>query len=251
MKKILLIMLLLFGLKLTAKVTFDTHLQGVYRSYPTGAAIEINSGAALPLWMAGGILYGYVRPSASFQTSGVTNQLRLQLDLFPISFFGFSVGMDWNKRNYEKFSTFDCDSVNCSGQVRRTFVAHKMALAYRKVFLVSSWKLERVEMTDRDGVFADVRASLLARSRYDQHLEGQMILGYKLSDKQSTGILNVYNSMKYFDNQSTMWLGVYRHEWGKYSLTSGFGFIDTRKNQKVGSALFILRWTPAKGLPLI
>ncbi len=250
MKKIIL-GLLFFGSFSIAAVTYDSHVQGLYRSFPGAVAVSVDGGAAWKLWDKEGVLYGYIRPNINFQTSGVTNQLRAQLDIFPVSFFGFVIGMAWNKRDYEEFSSFTCSEVNCSGQIRRSYVGHNMALAYKNFFLVSKWKVERVEMTDRSGTFVDVRASLLARSRYDQHLEGQVIAGYKIGDQHSLGVLSIYNSMKYFDNNSSMWMGFHRYEWDKWSLLSGVGFMDTRLNKRVGSMMLILRWTPEKGIQLI
>lgn len=231
-------------------VTYDSFAQGVLRTYPSGGAVEVNGGASWFLWNGQGPFYGYLRPNANFQTSSVTNQLRLQLDIFPISFFGFFVGVEWNKRDYEEFDTFNCESVECSGQVRRRYVGHKMALAFHQFFFTSQWRLERLEMTDRAGVFVDVKGSILARSSYDQKLEGQMVFGYKLNSDHSIGVLNVYNSTKYYNQLSSMWLAIHRVEFGRWSLLSGAGFIKTRHSTKVGTALFILRWTPAKGLPL-
>lgn len=230
---------------------YDYNAQAVFRSYPQGAAVDATGGAAWEIWKARGIFYGYVRPSISFQTSGVTNQLTTQIDIFPISFFGFFIGKSWNKRDYEKFATFDCDAINCSGQVRRTFVGHKMALAFHNFFLLSTWKISRVEMTDRAGVFADVTASLLARSHYDQLLSGQVALGYKWNETHSFGALYIHNNMKYLDNTSKMWMGFHRYSWKNYSFMSSLGIMHSRLDQKVGSALFIFKWTPEKGLPLL
>ncbi len=236
----------------TQAMEWDGLLRTIYRSYPRAAVVEAEGGMGFKLWQhdSNALLYGYVRPNINFQTSVVTNKVRLQIDIFPISFFGFVVGIEWNKRDYEKFSGFTCSTVNCSGQIRRSFIGHKMALAYKKWFLMSQWKLQRVEMTDRDGIFADVYTSLLARSRYDQNLNGQLLFGHKVKKIDSVGILYIYNSMKYLPNISRMYLGFYRHQWNKYTLLASGGYMHTRNHRDVASVLLLLQYNYKKGLAL-
>lgn len=231
-------------------VEFDYKVDSVLRSFPSGTFVAASLGAGLELWRKKGPLYGYVRPSVTAQSSAVVNSVRAELDIFPISFFGFYGGIETIKRDYEKFQAFQCENLICTNKMKRSYFGNRLALAYKKFYLMSDTRIERVEITDKVGEFADERASLIGRSLYDQRFEGRWVAGYKMRGDLSFGLLAVYNKMKYVQNSSTMWLGFSRYEWDHYALLIGGGLFKTKDNQNVGTVLINLNWVPNKGLRL-
>lgn len=65
--------------------------------------------------------FGYIRPSLTLQTIGFTSRSLLELDLFPISIVGITLGQSFHYR-LDRASQFDCSLVNCNGYLSRTYV---------------------------------------------------------------------------------------------------------------------------------
>ncbi len=98
------------------------------RNYPLGASVSGTVGYGYELWRSssesGGPewKYGYIRPSVKLQSSGVVNGATAEVEVFPISIFGFALGQNLSGRNLKPSDDFDCLTTHCGGRLQRSYL---------------------------------------------------------------------------------------------------------------------------------
>lgn len=252
MKKISLCFTLLF-LPLVVAAKLDYSSANLIRSYPVGLFASGTVGYGFKVWDKTHInpaLYGYVRPSATIQTSAVVNQARAQLDIAPLSFMNFYVGSALVNRDYNDLDTFDCQNVICRAKMVRQYVGFKMALKVKSFFLMTDHRFERIKLSEKRGVFAEEMGTLLGSNGNDVLRVNQLILGHELNQRWSVGGLVIANAMEHFVNSTRMQMGFLQHKIGRWSILGGAGAFHTRTNSNVFSTLLILNWSGERGLTL-
>src|SRR5690606_27276984 len=158
MKKKLLLSVLLLGLSSLVHAKLDYSSANLIRSFPVGLFTSGTVGYGFKLWDKTDVnpaLYGYVRPSATIQTSGVVNQVRGQIDFAPVAFTNFYAGTALVNRDYSELDTFDCQAVICRAKMIRQYVGFKMAMKVKSFFLMTDHRFERVKLSEKRGVFAE------------------------------------------------------------------------------------------------
>ncbi len=253
MKKAILIQIILVVISLKSYGKWDYSSTNVVRSYPIGFYSDAVLGKGLKLWgkkkSKKDALYGFIRPSLTYQTSVLVNSARGQIDIYPISFLGFYAGKDYTSRQVN-IATFDCDSVVCKGNLERGYYGARMAVAAGPLVLMSDNKVERVEMKDKIGTFVDERATLLARSRYDYVTKHQLILGVKFSEQILFGTLFIKHYMKYYKNSSLMSHLFTQYSRKRWSYMVAVGKFQTRLDHDVFSVAAVIKWNGQPGLLL-
>jgi hypothetical protein len=130
--------------------------------YPLSAGVSIWGGYNELIWgdAKQGYMYGYVRPHARLFTAGVGHRVELRADIYPISFFGFTLGEVVVIRHTNQGS-FNCDAVVCKGVSYRSFVENNLKLAYGNVFGTFTNRGDYISPAANDKPFADWPSSLL------------------------------------------------------------------------------------------
>ncbi|MBK25241.1 MAG: hypothetical protein CME70_14700 [Halobacteriovorax sp.] len=250
MKKYLLLFITL--LNTSAFGAVDYNIKAVTRSYPVALSFIGTLGYGQKLWgQESGPLYGYVRPSAYFQTSGVINGAGVQLDFFPISFLGFYGGAKKIKRSTDDLGSFNCLTTICNGTMSRNYIGSKLGLAFKSIFLFIDGKSENVEVDDRVGIFAEETGTLLGQSGGDKLTQVTGISGIELNKELSFGILVQHSQMDKLKNKSVMTLGISRMKFDKWGLLLGAGQFHTRQSSDHFTVMALLTWTGAKGIQLL
>ncbi|MBH47352.1 MAG: hypothetical protein CME71_04185 [Halobacteriovorax sp.] len=247
----ILILLCLFPALAWSKLDYSS--QNLLRTYPMGLFASGTVGYSFKTWDKSDVnpaLYGYVRPSATIQTSGPVNQVRAQLDIAPVAFANFYGGTAIVNRDYNDLDTFNCDTVICRAKMFRQYVGFKMALKFKSIFLVTDHRFERVKVSEKRGVFAEEMGTLLGAGSDDVLRVNQLIVGVDLNEKWSAGGMVVANAMEKFTNSSRMQLGFVRRQLGKWNILAGAGTFHTRTNSDVFTTLFLFQWSGERGLTL-
>jgi hypothetical protein len=229
---------------------YDYQTQIISRSFPVALVWRNNFGYGKKLWKVNDVLYGYVRANTNLDTSAVVNTAGGSIDLFPISFFGFTVGASTTKRDIE-LRQFDCESITCKGWVRRKHVGLKFALAKDRFFLMG--QAERVDqrLSRHSGMnFADEQTSLIANSDGDIMKRINLTLGYRLNETYSLLGHYVNQNMKQFRNNAQMRLLFIEKKRGDWSYMWGNGIFKTPFDQSVFTTLFVITWNGKKGVRL-
>jgi len=240
-------------LPLSAWATLDYSAQSLVRSYPTAFYASATSGYGFKLWNKADInpaFYGYIRPSATVQTSAVVNQARAQIDFAPVAFMNFYAGAALVNRDFNDLDTFNCDVVICRAKMSRQYIGFKMALKFKTLFLMTDHRFERVQTSDKSGIFAEEMGTLLGANGDDVLRVNQLILGHEVNEKWAIGGLVIANAMEKLVNSTRMQIGFARITLGKLTVHGGVGTFHTRTNSDVFSTLVLLQWSGEKGLTL-
>lgn len=248
------LVLLIALLPLSLKAEWDLKASQLYRSFPTGFYINATGGYSLPLWKVNDkVLYGYIRPSATAQTSFVVNAAQAQVDLNPISFLNLYVGKSYTDRNYDELDTFDCAAIVCDTKLKRDYYGARLALGAGPILLMGEAKWFRSELDeDHPGrQYADELSSLISSAGGDTLFQRNLIAGYKLTEKWMIGYLGQFNKMRNTDQTSTMQVLINQINLGNgWGIIAGPGMFTTRDDANVFTVLSLLTWKPLKGLPL-
>ncbi|MCP4913354.1 MAG: hypothetical protein GY909_09550 [Oligoflexia bacterium] len=233
----------------------DTKVESLVRTYPSGFYVLGEMGKSYKLW--GTVdkkkpFYGFVRAAGAIKSSVFINKAIAKVEVYPISFLGFSIGSSWSSREFDDFSNFDCKVVACrSSNVLRKFAEAKMALGAGPIYFVQRIKWTHTRLRDKaDQIYAEELANLVGRAGGDTLLEKTSILGYKLNSTYEVGALYKNNRMEHLRNTSSMQLLIGRYVQKNYVITTGLGTYKTRWKSNVGTALAIWTWTPSKGMLL-
>lgn len=240
-------------LPISAWATLDYSAQSLVRSYPIGFFASATSGYGFKLWDktdTNPALYGYIRPSATIQTSAVVNQARAQIDIAPVAFMNFYAGAALVNRDFNNLDTFNCDVVTCRAKMTRQYVGFKMALKFKSIFLMTDHRFTRVKTSEKRGVFAEEMGTLLGANGDDVLRVNQLIVGHEINEKWAIGGLVIANAMEKLINSSRMQIGFVRRTFGKLTVLGGAGTFHTRNNADVFSTLVLFQWSGEKGLTL-
>lgn len=247
------LILLTMLLPLSIKAQWDFSATQLYRSFPSGFYINATGGYSFPLWKIDDkVLFGYLRPSVTGQTSFVVNSAEAKLDFNPISFLNLFYGKSHTDRNYDELDTFECGVVVCDTILKREFYGARLALGAGPLVLLSKVQWYRTRLDEHHTTeFADELSSLISSPGNDTLFQKQLLLGFKFSPKFMLGYLGMVNEMRNTQQTSKMQIltGLY-HFNNEWNLLAGPGIFTTRTDADVFTILTLLTWRPAKGLPL-
>ncbi|MCO4794137.1 MAG: hypothetical protein KC493_10510 [Bacteriovoracaceae bacterium] len=250
--KILLLILILLPLSLKAE--WDFKATQLYRSFPTGFYINATGGYSLPVWKADDkVLYGYIRPSVTGQTSFVVNAAKAQVDINPISFLNLYAGKSYTDRNFNDLDTFDCVALVCDTKLKRDFYGARLALGAGPILVMGEAKWYRSELDEHHPgrQYADELSSLVSSAGSDTLFQRNLIVGFKFSPNYMVGYLGQFNEMRNTQQTSKMQILLNQFHFSNgWSLIAGPGMFTTRDDSNIFTVLSLLTWKPVKGLPL-
>ena len=192
--------ILLLLLSLNSFAYFDLTSLLTYRSYPSsGGEVAIESGKNIVIWRKEGAdkkspLFGLIRPKLKLSTSAVINTYDVSLEVYPISFIGLDFGYRHTNSNYSDFDFYDCESINCTGDMKRSYFGQKMALGYKNFIAMGQAYIFRnsYNVQDKTQQVAEFRFFSRANATSDQNYYARYAVGYKF-DKDLLVFVSEYN----------------------------------------------------------
>ncbi len=163
------------------------------RTYPVGAQIAVLPGASQLLWGdPQDWKYGYVRAGLNLYTSAVVNRAGIELQFFPISILGVSVGYDSGTRNFIP-KWLDCDRYACTGRVDRRYARLNLFGAVKKVSFSLMAKLEELKgfQSVQKPLF-DEMSLLAVQMGGESTLTYSPAILYRLDEKTQVGFASLY-----------------------------------------------------------
>lgn len=134
-----------------------------------------------PLWH-----YGYVRAVANVQTAFVMNRATAELEIFPISIFGFAVGQGIHQTP-SLSQQFDCKTSSaCKGVLDRTSLRAQALVGYQKFFGLLVVRKEWITQAsaNRPGLpFTDEGLGIRGAPGRDQFVSMNGAFGYQIDSK--------------------------------------------------------------------
>ncbi|MGK5087766.1 hypothetical protein WDW86_09425 [Bdellovibrionota bacterium FG-2] len=152
-----------------------------------GLATQVSGGFEVPLWgekTPTNFFYGYLRPTAKLQSSGFVSLEETALEIFPVSFFGFSIGQFTSVRN-TKLDTQDCSISECRGRLSRGYVENRAAFGYANVFSQNTFRIQTLSHSTSAQTlkpFADESSSLYGAPNGDTLFSESVALGASLPE---------------------------------------------------------------------
>lgn len=196
--KIFLTLCLLFS-SLTSQAFFEKKLAGAASNKPSGGVINTALAYNYKVWDDSETTfwkYGYLRPKASFDTSFLINTVGAELQVYPISIFGVAVGSNYAYRSIKHNDEFDCDLVNCKGEVHRNYFRANANLGFGKFISSLTYQVEYFYNSKDDQLPSVEFNTLLLIPHKDGRQERRIaFLGYKWSDTIDIGVLGMRNEM--------------------------------------------------------
>jgi hypothetical protein len=246
------IFILINTLGICEAVEYDYHAETLVRPYPLGVYLKGQTGLNIPIWTkkdTAPFLYGLIRPSLEAKTSAKINTASAQIEILPISFLSLYAGLSRISRKHDKLDTFNCQAIACeSDNMQRKFWGAKLGLKVREYWAMINLRWSSADLKDRPNLnYAEEQGSLIGAAGGDILYSATPIIGIEIKNKFSLGILHKYNSMRSFNNNSSMNILFARKEWKKWALLAGPGIYHTRNNSNVFTTLLILRWNGHKG----
>tara|TARA_Y100000780_G_C13695881_1_gene422323 strand:+ start:23519 stop:24346 length:828 start_codon:yes stop_codon:yes gene_type:complete len=250
----------------------DLRYEAFARPYPLGGYARVDAGYSFKYWgktssssnqdaLKPSPLYGMIRPHVQFQTSGVLNSAKAFLDFHPISFWSLYVGREYTYRSAKNLDTFNCETTSCdTGAFKRNHWGSMLAMKFKKIFYMGRFQWQTTILDENPfPTFAEEQGTLLGRGKRDTLFYQTHILGVELNEAQSLAILYKRNRIRSTDQNTTMAMLLYRHQFvdpfnpskgRNLGLSLGPGFFSTRQSTTHPSFIVSLIYNWKKGLTL-
>ena len=190
-------------------------------------------------------MYGYIRPKVAFDTSFLVNTASAEIQVFPISIFGFTLGSNYAYRSVEDSPDFSCDLYNCRGEMHRNYFRVNANLGAGDFVSSLSYQVEHFYNSNDDMKPSVELATLLLIPEENGIQERYTaFFGYKLSDDLSFGVLEMYNMVS-GQGVTTKSEGQYlvaSVSVDKLKVTTGLGTFGSDYNEKTFSLIVKINW---------
>ncbi|MBN21861.1 MAG: hypothetical protein CL678_11325 [Bdellovibrionaceae bacterium] len=194
------------------------------RSRPIGALLTAELGVSKTLWGDENDQwkYGYMRSAVRLETIGVVHRGAVELQLYPISIFGLSLGAQGSYRTFAQ-SFIDCQSIACRGFLGKLFLENQIILGKGPVFFWSRMRYSHVKHPHDTIKFIDEIGPIIGNAGGDHLLEFHEILGVKLSPQWSTGLYYMHQKMLQNSTYTQHIVGFGQYRWEKWNFLLGTG----------------------------
>lgn len=245
--KLLLIFWLLAGSSAFSAQGLDYSTLMAIRSFPIGFGLEGTLGYGQPIWGdPEKYLYGYIRPSATGMTSIFRNGAKVQLDVFPISFFGASINRTWSYLSINP-PYYDCTTIQCAGALYTNTLSVKLMFGIVKS-LVGFVSFERTlyDSTSGNQMMAEPRFGLVLAPSGEGASSYTMFLGYQLDSDWVVGGLGQFTSLSLnTGTQDSEYLAV-RRTYNEWNFNAGVGRFQSSVYGTGYGAMLAVIWNGKK-----
>lgn len=242
------IILILSVLVIPSSYALDTDLgvNAFARSTKLAAVLEGQGGVSQVLWGSAGAgpNFGYVRASAALRTSGLANGYRAQLEVYPISIFGITLGRQYLSR-FADAPGIDCTRFDCGTDVISHYLQFRSVFKFGNIF---------GQVTFQKDIFDDHYYSLPRvfepTNQYAIDRNGDygttwgVVTGYEINPKWSAGIAYLTSHAKVTNQDSMSILGFAKWKPSEITYALTLGAIDTDVIGSAPQVAFTLSWWP-------
>ena len=167
--------------------------------------------------------YGYLRGVFNLASSAVVNRVGLELQFYPISIFGVSVGYDWGLRNFTP-QYLDCVKYECRGRLDRFYGKWNALAAYQGVILSLNARLEHLHAFETPKPFFDEMSLLVGRSSGEAVFTLNPALLYRVNDLWKVGVTSLYSHAIDTGDYTHLYGPIFNYSWKpEYQLLAGAG----------------------------
>lgn len=227
---------------------FDTDL-GINASMRTtklSGAGEIQGGLSQVIWGTPGMNpnFGYTRLSAAFRSAGLANGYRAQLEMYPISVFGITLGRQGLMR-LSNAPGIDCTRYDCSVDVASNYLQMRGVFKVSEVFgqVIFQRDIYSNQYYSLPLVFEPMN-QLAISSGGDYTTTWTVVTGYEINPVWSSGIVYQHSNAENtgYNMQSELLFARYKPANTTYSLA--VGRVGTTVFGVGPQVAFTLSWWP-------
>lgn len=190
-----------------AQTDFSTGLRA--RSYPSvGVNINTNLGYTFSLWDAD-LLSGLIRADLNHDSSFVINEASSRITFYPVKFIGIGHIHKFLKSDYERFTYFNCDKINCKSQIKEDITFGKLAFGLGNIVSILEYRQGKHLINSKKIPTADYNHALELNFRDDHSIRRDYFLGYK-SQTLTTGLY--HENLHYFKNSKNFEMTLFLYE---------------------------------------
>lgn len=211
------------GAIFSSHADLDYSVSAIARTTPIASQVDGTLGYGQRLWGDETTpFYGYIRPSTSLRGStspaGVVN-----LDIYPVSFFGMSVGRIYMHR-YVDQPEINCELAECKGWFNNSYIQAKLLGKYQKFFGTLTFQKDFYDSHDSSvrPVYQAVNVVFISPNK-DQGEDWFAVLGYEINPQWSVGVIAEEFSSQKLNHHQDMQLAFVKWTREEWSYTVGAG----------------------------
>jgi hypothetical protein len=180
-------------------------------------------------------------------SSVVINSVQGEIQFFPISFVGFTLGHDWQYRDWDS-TVFDCALVSCSGLIQRDYVITHLLYKYKNMLLVGSLENQNLSYDRQDVQYADTKTMMRMGPGFGTGLLAKAFVGFQANSQYILGYFTEWGEASSGDIRETHYLVLRWKPNPTWVLSVGAGSLRTTV-LPVGFDLFLnLGWAHGEKL---
>ncbi len=252
--KLLLVIFILGAVK--APAFFERGLSAAAGTNPKGASVNASLAYNQLLW-DGRVhgdesqfwKYGYLRPKTYYESSFYINTLGAELQIYPISIFGGSVGTSYADRTVKSLDLYECDQVDCKGQVSKTFYNLNLNLGYQSWVMVLFYQNTQLEASSEVPALVEYSSMLLIPKKSSSLDTKVVFLGYKLTEQITAALYGTHYQIESKKSEGQYLVVSYKYD--DYSWIVGTGAFGSDYNEKTFAAFVKVSWLFDPTLSLI
>ncbi len=216
------------------------------RTTKLAGAFEAQGGLSQVIWGSAGPepLFGYVRASAAIRTSGMANGYRAQLELYPISIFGITLGRQALSRLSDA-PGIDCTRIDCGVDVTSNYLQLRSVFKVREIFGQVTFQRDIFEKQyySKPTVFDPIN-QIGIDAQGDFGTTWNAVTGYEIDPAWSSGVVYMHSNADITGHNSQSELIFVR--WKPENTTYGiaFGRVQTSVIGVGAQFAFTLSWWP-------
>lgn len=246
--------LVLFFTSLTSYSYFERQLGGLVISKPQGVILSAALAYNYELWKSqtkdNFWMYGYLRPKVGLDSSFLVNTVFSELQIFPISILGVSMGSAYAHRSVTDLAEFDCKLYECQKEFSKQYIKGQLAVGWGSIKAMYSYQEDRIYADQTDKPFlVETGVRLLMKSGFNLLAKQSMFVGYDLNSQWNIGGLYMFNRMNRTESEHHYALLQYKPLPWKVGL--GVGTFESEYVKKSFSALVKVSWSVDPTLSLM
>lgn len=160
------------------------------RTYSPGLAVIPYAGYGKLLWgETDSPFYGFVRPNLAPFASPTLVGARAGVELFPVSFVGFSAGQSYLHRFVDSEGQ-NCETVECQGSLAYSDLGLRLLVGHQGFFISTEYQLTFYNVEDSQAQpVLEPSLSLLLGAGKDELTQLKVALGRQLNEQLVIGVL--------------------------------------------------------------
>ena len=185
--------------------------------------------------------FGYVRPYFTAQSNVFTSRAIGEIDLFPVSIFGVTLGQAYQAR-INQSTQFDCTQVLCGGVLNRSYVRLQTVVGTHGFYAAGWLRFDWISHPDSSMSFLEESTALVGAPGSDRMAHLTVALGYSPNQEWIVGASAVQSRVLTSSHQSFTSFLFGNYYTGPWSFLLGAGTYSSSHQALSPTVLMMIQW---------